>query len=853
MSTVILTVRPTFGGRISGAIPMTSLSVSTVKRQAFRLCAIAAGLLVSGIALADAQLDPQLVSKMNSAAPTDQLQVVISYQQSGPVTAGQVAALKALGIVKGVTMHTLPIAGALATPGEIRALAQRNDVVSIYFNAPLRYLDAEANGLSSAARTVDNPADYHRAIPFSGKGVTVVVNDSGIDGSHMDLQYGPHVVQNTQGATNLASWDSMLPITYVEGVINTDWGSGHGTHCAGIIGGTGARSNGLYRGVAPGADLVGYGSGAVLLILDAVGGLDYAATNQFSFHNPVRVTSNSWGTSGKFDPLDPVNIASYELYKRGIVSVFAAGNDGPGEDTHNPYAQAPWVISVGASEKNGVLTDFSSRGKRGESGTFKMPDGAQWTYVNEPTIVAPGVDIISTRDSTGSLPALAAEMDAATLSPANLPFYTVMSGTSMATPHVAGIVALMLEANPALTPANVRDIIRRTATNMTARSPWEVGAGHINAYTAVAEAAGVRSGFGATVNALNRFNSNQVLVAGAPPVPFSVNFAPVGPVGEQTFVVGPEAAWVAARATIDANTLALLLIDPDGVRYGSSIALPVLGDTVTTGAPAKPGVWRVTVRGIGSVSGTNVDPAGVTNGYAAPGTVTGEVSFLNSGGYTGLNDIANHPAKQAIQYAVATHLVDGYANGQFLPDQALKRSELAQYLVMGTSVREYLPFSGTPSFTDLGMNNSAYPFAESALARGGALRNLGQTQDGVMSLLANGKFRPNDSVTRVNLAYSLVQSLALQDEARAFSGALTAFYDGKRIPLEDAATIPQNMRGYVQLALDRGVINARFAVTQGPYDLQPTLRAYFDPSLAVTRAAYAVAAGRYAALYQTGQ
>ncbi len=853
MSTVILTVRPTFGGRISGAIPMTSLSVSTVKRQAFRLCAIAAGLLVSGIALADAQLDPQLVSKMNSAAPTDQLQVVISYQQSGPVTAGQVAALKALGIVKGVTMHTLPIAGALATPGEIRALAQRNDVVSIYFNAPLRYLDAEANGLSSAARTVDNPADYHRAIPFSGKGVTVVVNDSGIDGSHMDLQYGPHVVQNTQGATNLASWDSMLPITYVEGVINTDWGSGHGTHCAGIIGGTGARSNGLYRGVAPGADLVGYGSGAVLLILDAVGGLDYAATNQFSFHNPVRVTSNSWGTSGKFDPLDPVNIASYELYKRGIVSVFAAGNDGPGEDTHNPYAQAPWVISVGASEKNGVLTDFSSRGKRGESGTFKMPDGAQWTYVNEPTIVAPGVDIISTRDSTGSLPALAAEMDAATLSPANLPFYTVMSGTSMATPHVAGIVALMLEANPALTPANVRDIIRRTATNMTARSPWEVGAGHINAYTAVAEAAGVRSGFGATVNALNRFNSNQVLVAGAPPVPFSVNFAPIGPVGEQTFVVGPEAAWVAARATIDANTLALLLIDPDGVRYGSSIALPVLGDTVTTGAPAKPGVWRVTVRGIGSVSGTNVDPAGVTNGYAAPGTVTGEVSFLNSGGYTGLNDIANHPAKQAIQYAVATHLVDGYANGQFLPDQALKRSELAQYLVMGTSVREYLPFSGTPSFTDLGMNNSAYPFAESALARGGALRNLGQTQDGVMSLLANGKFRPNDSVTRVNLAYSLVQSLALQDEARAFSGALTAFYDGKRIPLEDAATIPQNMRGYVQLALDRGVINARFAVTQGPYDLQPTLRAYFDPSLAVTRAAYAVAAGRYAALYQTGQ
>lgn len=832
---------------------MSPNSVSAVKRRAFRLCAVAVGLLASGVALADAHLDPQLLSKMSAAAPTDQLQVVISYQQSGPVTPDQLSALNALGISKGVTMHTLPIAGALATPDEIRALAQRGDVVSIYFNAPLKYLDQDANGLSSAARTVENPADYHRAIPFSGKGVSVLVNDSGIDGSHMDLQFGPHVVQNTQGLTNLASWDSMLPITYVEGVVNTDWGSGHGTHCAGIIGGTGARSNGLYRGVAPGADLVGYGSGAVLLILDAVGGLDYAATNQFSFRNPIRVTSNSWGTSGKFDPLDPVNIASYELYKRGIVSVFAAGNDGPGEDTQNPYAQAPWVISVGASEKNGVLTSFSSRGKRGESGTFKMPDGAQWTYVNQPTIVAPGVDIISTRDSTGTLPALAAEQDAATLAPADLPFYTVMSGTSMATPHVAGIVALMLEANPNLTPANVRDIIKRTATNMTGRLSWEAGAGHINAYTAVAEAAGVRAGFGATVNALNTFNSSELLVAGAPPVPFSVDFAPVGPVGEQTFVVGPEAAWVSARATIAANTLALVLIDPDGVRYGSSIALPVLGDTVTTGAPAKPGMWRVTVRGIGSVSGTSVDPAHVTNGYAAPGTVTGEVSFLNSGGYTGLNDIANHPAMQAIQFAVANRLVDGYSNGQFRPDQALKRSEMAQYLLMGTSVRQYLPFSSTPSFSDLGMSNSAYPFAESVIAPGGALRNLSQTQDGVMTLQSNGAFRPNDKVTRVSLAYSLVQSLALQDEARAFSGSLTAFYDGQRIPVDDVAMIPANMRGYVQLALDRGVINARFAVTQGPYDLQPVLHAYFDPNLTVTRAAYAVAAGRYLSLYHSGQ
>jgi serine protease AprX len=831
---------------------MSLSPVSPVKRRTFRISAIAAGLLASGVALADAHLDPQLVQKLAAAGAGDQLQVVISYEQSGPVTAGQLAALNALGISKGITMRTLPIAGALATPAEIRALAQRDDVASIYWNAPLQYSNKEARELSSAARTVENPADYGRAIPFSGAGVTVLVNDSGIDATHMDLQYGDHVVQNTQGATNLAAYDTMLPITYVEGIPNTDWGSGHGTHCAGTIGGTGARSNGLYRGVAPGADLVGYGSGAVLLILDAVGGLDYAATNQFSYDSPIRVTSNSWGSSGKFDPLNPVNIATYELYKRGIVSVFAAGNDGPGEDTHNPYAQAPWVISVGASEKDAVLTSFSSRGKRGESDTFTMPDGRSWTYFNEPTIVAPGVDIVSTRDTTGTLPLLETQHDAETLDPAYLPFYTHMSGTSMATPHVAGIVALMLEANPHLTPALVKDILERTATNMTGRTYWEAGAGHVNAYEAVAEAAGLRTDHGATVNSLREFNSNALLVKGADPIPFSVDFAPVGPVGEQSFTVGSDVAWVSVRATIGANTLAVVLIDPDGNRYGSAIALPVLGDTVTTGAPAKPGVWRVTVRGIGSVSGTDVDPLNVTNGYAAPGTVTGEVSFLNSGGYTGMDDVASHPARQAIEFAVANRLVDGYSDKQFRPNQNLKRGELAQYLMMGASVRQHLPFDHHPGFTDLDTSDPAYPFAESVVATGAALRDLDQRQMGVMGLY-NGAFRANDNVTRVSLAYSLVQGMALQPQAQAFSGELTAFYDGKRIPVADAASIPASLRGYVQLALDQGLINARFIVTQGPYDLQPTLHAYFDPDKFVTRAAYAVAAGRYLVSYQSAE
>ena len=828
-----------------------SRNASRLKSRTFRVCAIAAGLMASGVALADAHLDPALLTKMTAALPTDQLQVVVSFEQSGPVTAAQRSALAALGIDRGITMRTLPIAGALATPAEIRALAQREDVASIYFNAPLRYFNKEANQMSGVERSVQNPGDFNRAIPFSGAGVTVLVNDSGVDGTHDDLKFGEHLVQNTQGVTNLAAVDAMLPITYLEGVPNTDWGSGHGTHCAGTIGGTGAKSNGLYRGVAPGADLVGYGSGAVLLILDAVGGLDYAATNQFSYDNPIRVTSNSWGSSGPFDPMNPVSIATYELYKRGIVSVFAAGNDGPGEDTHNPYAQAPWVISVGASEKDSVLTSFSSRGKRGEMGTFTMPDGREWTYFNEPTIVANGVDIVSTRTLTGALPATAAEFDANNLEAAHLPFYTHMSGTSMATPHVAGIVALMLEANPHLGPAQVKDILERTATNMTGRLAWEAGAGHVNAYAALAEATGMRNDFGATVNALREFNSNALLAPGGAPVPFSILFSPVGEVADVSFEVGPEVAWVAAKATVD-NTVAIVLTDPDGVQYGSAIALPAIGSTVVAGGPGKAGTWTVTVRGIGSVSGVALDPVGVTNGYAAPGYVDGQVTFLNSGGYTGLDDIAGHAGEKAIEHAVAYRLVDGYSDRRFRPDQPIRRREMAQYLLMGSTIRQQLPLDGAPSFTDLDTDSPYYAYAESAVAAGSALRDLEQDQAGVMGL-HNGQFRPNDAVTRASLAYSLVQALALQDEALAFSGDLTVFHDGQRIPLDDAGQIPAALRGYVQLALDMGLLNARFSLTQGPFDLSPTLHARFDPTERVTRAAWSVAAGRFMTQYQVAQ
>ena len=205
------------------------------------------------------------------------------------------------------------------------------------------------------------------------------------------------------------------------------------------------------------------------------------------------MVSNSWGSSGAFDPLDPVSISTYEAYKKGIVNVFAAGNEGPGENTLNPYSAAPWVISVAAGCKFGIspdptnsavycadgrgsiLADFSSRGISGD------PDV-------HPDVTAPGVNIVSTRAALGAvLNGLDAPADAldCNISLQHVAYYTCAGGTSMAAPHVAGTIALMEEAAKGrLTPAQAYSAIVRTAKPLPGYAQWEVGAGFLDAYAA---------------------------------------------------------------------------------------------------------------------------------------------------------------------------------------------------------------------------------------------------------------------------------------------------------------------------------------------------------------------------------
>jgi serine protease AprX len=803
-----------------------------------------AAMLASPLLAEAARLDPALAERLAAAAPTQPVEVIVSFEGSGAPSANQLAALRQLGL-GGVTLRSLPIAGVLANRSQVDALLARDDVRSVYFNAPLEYDNKEATALTGVDRLRADARLRNAGLPYSGRGITVLVNDSGIDGTHADVKFGDHVVQNVLAQANLRSNSDLLPITIVEGVPNSDIGAGHGTHVAGIVGGTGAMSSGgQFEGVAPGADLVGYGSGAALFVLDTLGGFDYALTRQSELG--IRVVSNSFGNTGDtgtaFDPDDPTNIATKALADRGVIVVFSAGNSGAGEGTiTGNFKKAPWVIAVAAGDKQGRLADFSSRGEKGRGGEVTI-DGENFTWEDRPTVTAPGVHIYSARASTSDgLDLLALQETIAEIGPGQAPYYTAYDGTSMAAPHVSGIVALMLEANPAMDWRDVKAILQDTASNIPGREPWEAGAGYVNAHAAVQAARGLGA-FGATVNQNRSFNA-QAQISTASSTDYTFDFSPAGATGSVSFQVGPEIAMVNARANIGENTLALVLIDPLGRKYGSSIALPVLGQNVAASAPGVAGTWTLTARGVGSVSGVALDPAGVTNGYGVPGPVTANVKLLRTDGYSGLNDIATHPARAFVELAVRERLVDADADGLFRPDQVLTRGKLADFLAMGAGVRQSDPLAG-PSFVDVPRGSALFPFAEAAAGKGAALRDTFQVEAGLVRT-ANRLFEAERSVTREHLAFALVQALGLGAQARAHSGDVTALHEGTRYALTDQAQIEPALRGYVQLALDLQLLPATFALTQGPFDLQPKLSASFAPRSNSTRADYAAAATRY--------
>jgi serine protease AprX len=442
---------------------------------------------------------PALASLIGGTLSTDPIFVVVQYDESA--TTGDAVASRVMALGAGArALRQLPFVGALATPAQVNAIAALPDVVRVSENKRLAWLGTGSRPAVLALLDQSVPtikADQARTrYGVSGRGVGVAILDSGIDGFYQfDVQYPSRTVQNLKILANGADLVCFanLPCPgsiYLENLANSETSVGHGTHVSGIAGGNGAMSNGLYTGVAPGSNLIGIGTGDVLFIFWALAGFDYILQNQDRYN--IKVVNNSWGTTGPFDPQDPVSIASKRVHDRGITVVFASGNEGPGENTLNPYSVAPWVIGVAAScsitdslarathcQPGGMLGDFSSRGIPGDP-------------LYHPTVTAPGVHIVSTRASTGTvLNTSDAPHDFDLTSSCDLrtefaPFYTCASGTSMATPHVTGVVALMQErAGGGLTPDQVRNLLEQTADPMPGYARFEVGAGLVNALNAV--------------------------------------------------------------------------------------------------------------------------------------------------------------------------------------------------------------------------------------------------------------------------------------------------------------------------------------------------------------------------------
>ncbi|MGC4770081.1 S8 family serine peptidase [Micromonospora sp. DT44] len=268
-------------------------------------------------------------------------------------------------------------------------------------------------------------------------GVDVAVLDTGADAEHPDL------------AGQIAASSSFVP----DEPDILDY-QGHGTHTASTIAGTGAASGGVERGVAPGARLhVGKvlnseGGGQDSWI---IAGMEWAAREQ-----KARIISMSLGGEST-DGSDPMSQAVDRLSaETGALFVIAAGNSGPA--TIGSPGAANSALTVGAVDSTDHLADFSSQGPRAGDGGLK------------PEITAPGVDILAARSH---------------LVRGGSGDYTLMSGTSMATPHVAGTAALVAAAHPDWTGQRIKEALVSTVKATPDYTPYQAGAGRVDAVAAV--------------------------------------------------------------------------------------------------------------------------------------------------------------------------------------------------------------------------------------------------------------------------------------------------------------------------------------------------------------------------------
>lgn len=314
----------------------------------------------------------------------------------------------------------------------VRHVAQRPEAERLFFDREVRaLLDVAAPAVGAAAL---------REVGVTGQGVTVAVLDTGIHPHPDFLEPSPRLE---------AFHDA------VHGRTDFYDDNGHGTHVAGIIAGSGARSGGRYTGIAPGVRLAGVkvldarGSGRMSTV---IAGVEWVVENRERLG--IRVLNVSLGApaAGSYRD-DPLARACAAAWEAGITVCVAAGNEGPAAGTIASPGFHPALLTVGASDDRGTedreddaVAPFSSRGP--------TVDG-----LPKPDVVAPGADITAA-NAPGSL--LDRQVGAGGAD------YITLSGTSMATPVVAGLAALLLERNPGLGPDDIKRLLMETAGDLGA-------------------------------------------------------------------------------------------------------------------------------------------------------------------------------------------------------------------------------------------------------------------------------------------------------------------------------------------------------------------------------------------------
>ena len=354
------------------------------------------------------------------------------------------------------SVDTLAVRGPVAT---IAGLQAEPSVQYIEDDAPLRYFDSTAHwatGVGVVQHAAGGGPYRVGGAVLDGAGIGVAVVDSGVDATHPDLAGAVVTNRKTMIGRELEHTDST---------------SGHGTHVSGIIAGSGAASQGTYRGVAPAADLHVFSAGEVLSVFLAATSLETIYTEFDRFSPRIQIVNNSWGDAAgsSYDPQGTIErIVRKLVLEKGVTVIFAAGNDGcagavgctsGAQDQTSGYCKDPTsgVICVANYDDDETgnadfeLDSTSSTGRNGQPATY-------------PDVSAPGSYITSTMMPTSG--ALYGSL--VFPHPGWAPYYGDAGGTSMAAPHVAGIAALLLQANPALTPADVEDVFLDTAHKFTA-------------------------------------------------------------------------------------------------------------------------------------------------------------------------------------------------------------------------------------------------------------------------------------------------------------------------------------------------------------------------------------------------